>query len=201
MDYLNSFTDMSELIESAKAAEAIRFVYTMCAYYISTNKDMYDIFEEKNTLQLHFNIHEHYSLICETLKCSKSEGYSYLDSQKTEILLDSLNQLNFLTLYSVKFRLKYFEQGGAKALINLLKNENFSKNFQNSEIYSRIVANINWLSKNADLYKSEWNELNASEVLLKVSRNVPSAKAIAYMTFANIGKFLLTTVISQITEN
>jgi hypothetical protein len=185
-DFLNSFSDMSVLVENSKAAQAIRYTYTMCSRYISTNPNMYNIFEEKTILQLHLKLHEYFSQICEKIKNHDNEGYTDLDRQQIEILSNSLNQLNYITLYSVKFRLNYFEMGGAKALVKLLDNENFSKNFQIEETYSRIVANLNWLSKNADLYKSEWKELNSASVLLKVCRNVPSTRAVAFMTFANI---------------
>ena len=185
-DYLNSFSEISILIENEKAAAAIRYTYIMCSKYIISNSDIFNIYEEKETLQLHLKINKYYSLICETMKNYGNEGFTELDRQKIEILSNSLNQLNFITLHSVKFRLKYFELGGAKAFVELLDNEIFSNNFQNNEVYGRIVANLNWLSKNADLYKSEWNDLNSAGVLLKVSRNIPSSKAIAYMAFANI---------------
>ena len=199
-DYLKSFKDISKLIEDEKASKAFQLTHLLSSYYMNFNKVLVGIIEEKNIIQLHYNLNEHYSVICGNLKNTKDEGFSETDSRKKEILSNSLNQLNFITIYSVSLRLKYFEMGGTNALVKLLENQDFTNKFKYDEFYDRIVANINWLSQNADLYKSEWNELNAAEVLLKISRNIPTCKCVAYMTFANIATDRQIDTLPEINE-
>jgi hypothetical protein len=186
LDFLKNFNDHEKLIESDEAAAALDFIYKFTAFKIAKTPKLIVIYTEKNLLQLLFNLTEYFSIICGDLKHSSEEDYTNLDSQKNKCFWYTVQILNFLSIYSLKLRLNYFEMGGTKPLLKILENEKYAMKFQNEDTFTRVGANINWLSKNADLYKSEWNELNAVDTLLKVSRNYRMSKLVAYMTFANI---------------
>ena len=186
IDHLNKFKDQSKLTENEEAAEAFHLIYVMTAFYISSNPELIDIYEEKNLIKIIYNVNDYLSSICVTLKVPGDQSFSKLDGRKTEILRNSIQTLNFLTINSVQARLKYFQLGGAKSLLKLLDTDKFTKKFQNDEIINKIVSNLNWLSKTADFFKNEWNELQAVDIFLKVDQKYPSTKLIAYMAFANI---------------
>ena len=186
IEFLKKFKKQSELVENANAADAFNYIYVMTAHYISGSTDLLNIYNEKNLLQVLYNVIEYFSSICNTLKVPGIDGYSKHDARKNDIMRISLQILNFLLLNSIKLRSKYFQMCGARGLLKFLNTEKFCNNFQNEEIFSKIVTNINLLSKNADLYKYEWNELNAVETILKVSKIYSPFKLIAYLTFINI---------------
>ena len=57
------------------------------------------------------------------------------------------------------------------------------KNFRNVDFFSLIMMNVNWLSKNAELFKTEWIELNAVDIILKTAKEHDDCKLAAYMAF------------------
>ena len=68
IDYLHTFKDLSKLSEDEKAAEAFHYIYIMTAFYISNSTKLLDIYEEKNLLQVIYNVNDYFSEICDKLK-------------------------------------------------------------------------------------------------------------------------------------
>jgi hypothetical protein len=142
-----------------------------------------DFFLQNDFHLILIKLTEFYLTICESLQ---KNHVSDVENRKISIFEYSQYVLNFLLAYSINFRIKFFENGGLKNLLSLVNNDIFMQTFYGRRYIEFILMNINQLSKDADLYRSEWIELQAVDIFLKVAENNPYCKIHCYSGLSNI---------------
>ena len=170
--------------------EEIIFAYiwnfTNCNYGVEDVLEICDFFIENNFHLTIIKLFEYFARICENLKLKNTPGISAQDRRKASVLEYSQFSLNFLFAYSINFRIKYFDNNGLSYLLTIVSNSKFMKTFHAERFVEFITMNINQLSKDSDLYKSQWLKLNAVHILLKISDEYDKFKIHCYSALSNI---------------
>jgi hypothetical protein len=178
LSYLKNFKDPAKIIESEKARQSIHFVRQLVFLnFYRESPNPFNIFSENGYEYIWTSLINHFYKIIDSL---------HPLSQNASVFDELIAITNCLCAYSLKYRLFYFHENCLVSLLGFLNNSRFCETFNKTDCYVTIIMNINWLSKNAEMYKTEWNELHAAETLLKAAKTYANGKINAYMAFVNV---------------
>jgi hypothetical protein len=187
--YLNNIKDGENICKDTKAQHAFTFIHTLTRFVSYRQApNSIDIFIEKNFCLILTNVLQHLAQKCESLKTGNNKSTEMLNKvSKTDkaLFLSTQDILNLLVSTNIKFRIDFFQCGGARAMFRLLSNQEFVQSFHQESFFNTLIMNVNWLSKDADQFKNEWLEMDAVNILLQTT-NYPICKLPGYMAFANI---------------
>lgn len=209
LDYLNKTNDPGLICdgeEGFKPVKSINFLVSLLIF--EEIKDTDFIFETYNAFQIFSNI---LSYLADKINefdfknCSPIPKWQDPNANKTinerriHILGDMLALINFIIPRSMKLRLFMIDKNRLKNFISLLGNQNFLMNgsVYDFQLMKSIVFDINWMSKSADVNKSDWKKLNAIPTLVNTLKVAESLKVYIYMAIANIAD---DNEIEEITE-
>jgi hypothetical protein len=178
LNFLKNAKDPRIILDSQEARNAVHFVKQLIFYnFYRDSADPYKIFMVNEYQYIWTSLTTHFHAIIDTLE----------PNNQNAIVFDDLIAItNCLCAYSLTYRLFYFRENCLVALLGFLNNKRFCDTFNKMDCYVTIIMNINWLSKNAEMYKQEWNELHAAETLLRVAKTYSNGKINAYMAFVNV---------------
>lgn len=113
---------------------------------------------------------------------------SSIDERKVYILCHFLNTLNALLPSSSEFRVMMNDKPYLSVMAKLFKSEELlgilDERFPS--YLGNLVFCINWMSKEAEAYKSNWHELNLLEYMFKYAKKFPRFALYLYMMSANV---------------
>ena len=209
LDFLNKTNNTSQICDGEHGFKPIKSInYIVSLELFSQIKDTDTLFEYYDAYQIFANI---LSYLTEKLNeldfksCSPIPRWQDLNVNKTinekriHILSDILAIINYLIPRSMKLRLFMLDKDRLKSFISLIGNQNFLINGSayDFRLMKSTIFDINWMSKSADVNKSDWKMLNAIPALVNTLKVSERLKIYTYMAIANIAN---DNEIEEITE-
>lgn len=95
--------------------------------------------------------------------------------------------MNYLLAQSIELRAYTIQQGIIAPSIRILDDHMFLNRMKLfSDSVNQWVFKLNWLSKNPELYKRLWHEIDAVQVLIKMAKAYRNLSLYLYITLVNI---------------
>jgi hypothetical protein len=196
LDYLHNKKDPALIIDGDHGFKPIKSIYYVVSLQLYEHND--SLFEP-NSYELFSDLLSYITSKINEIDFKNSRpnprwfSSNFIptnNERRIYILGDLLCIINHLIPRSMKLRLLILlDKKRLRNFIDLIANDNFviigsSFDFQ---LIKSTIFDINWLSKSADLNKSDWREINSISVLLSsLRKSTERLKIYIYMAIANI---------------
>jgi hypothetical protein len=182
VDYLYVIKSPSILVDDQMCISSLTYI----------RSKMYEKDERLFNYLLDQNMHVLFSDLLNYLACVCSDftfEWNAQHTQRAKLLELILTMVNFAASKSIKFNIRLNATDIIDGHFQLIRNDTFVRKCQergDASIFDTAVSNISWLSQYCDDYKKKWIDLDAVNLLVKISKVFSTCTASAYQAISNI---------------
>ena len=215
IQYLKKLNEPDVIIHDQISYEAIFLIGKFIAY--RKDEINFDLFIIENLTELYgdiinylYDIHQNYELDKEELCLNDPQENANFNQKCLSNLSMILYSINIIMCYNLKFRINFQKTNGLKALFRYLSDEEFIQKYFNlvfdpfgmwkMHFLNLILLSLSNLSFDSQEFKQNWIDLNAVDILIKISELKPSAKNYCYNIILGIANDRQIETLKEINE-